>query len=130
MPRRTANGFDTNRLHLISAVLSRRLGVGLFDQDIYLNVVGGLQIDEPAADLAAALALISSFRDRPLPADLVAFGEIGLSGELRTVGQLEHRLAEAQKLGFTRAIIPRSANAPHHAMQVASLREAVRALEL
>jgi DNA repair protein RadA/Sms len=130
MPRRTANGFDTNRLHLISAVLSRRLGAGLFDQDIYLNVVGGLQIDEPAADLAAALALISSFRDRPLPPDLVAFGEIGLSGELRTVGQLEHRLAEAHKLGFTRALIPRSANAPHDAMQVSSVREAMRALEL
>ena len=106
MPRRTANGFDTNRLHLVGAVLGRRLGVPLHDQDVYLNVVGGLTIDEPAADLAAALAIISSFRDHAIPGDTVALGEVGLSGELRSVGQLEQRLREAHKLGFVHAVVP------------------------
>jgi DNA repair protein RadA/Sms len=146
MPRRTANGFDTNRLHLLTAVLSRRLGLPLYDHDVYLNVVGGLRVDEPAADLAAALAIVSSVRDRALPADLVAIGEIGLSGELRSVNQLEARLREAAKLGFRTALIPRGATSPDptqvrsaahsqnsallHLESVASLREAVRALSL
>src|ERR671932_1603541 len=84
MPRRTANGFDANRLHLVTAVVARRLGVPIYDHDVYLNVVGGLRIDEPAADLAAALAIVSSARDQPLPGDLVVVGEVGLSGELRS----------------------------------------------
>ena len=79
----------------MTAVVGRRLGMPLYDQDVYLNVVGGLRVDEPSADLAAALAIVSSMRDRPLPADLVAVGELGLSGELRGVGQLEQRLREA-----------------------------------
>jgi DNA repair protein RadA/Sms len=111
VPRRTANGFDTNRLHLITAVVGRRLGQPIYDQDVYLNVVGGLRIDEPAADLAAALAVVSSLRDVSLPADLVVAGEVGLSGELRSVGQLEQRLREAAKLGFTRALVPRAPSA-------------------
>ncbi len=134
MPRRTANGFDTNRLHLLSAVLARRLGVGLYDHDVYLNVVGGLRIEEPAADLAAALAIISSVRDHALPTDLVVLGEIGLSAELRPVPQLEARLREAAKLGFARAIVPRGAALPHNPdfslTTVSTLREAVRALSL
>jgi len=133
IPRRTANGFDTNRLHLITAVLGRRLGVGLFDQDVYLNVVGGLRVDEPAADLPAALALISSLRDRPLARDLVALGEIGLSGELRSVGQVEQRLREAHKLGFTTALVPRSMQvqvADVRVLSAATLRDAARVLEL
>jgi DNA repair protein RadA/Sms len=133
VPRRTANGFDSNRLHLITAVLSRRLGLGLYDQDIYLNVVGGLRIEEPSADLPAALALISSLRDRPLPADLIALGEVGLSGELRSVGQLEPRLHEARKLGFRNALVPGSSQHGIEGMRVrpvATLRDAARALEL
>jgi DNA repair protein RadA/Sms len=111
MPRRTATGFDANRLHLLTAVLSRRTNIPLHDQDVYLNVVGGLRVDEPSADLAAALAMVSSIRDHPLPSELVALGEVGLSGELRGVGQLEHRLREAAKLGFSRALVPRSPGA-------------------
>jgi DNA repair protein RadA/Sms len=133
VPRRTANGFDTNRLHLITAVLSRRLGLGLYDQDIYLNVVGGLRIDEPSADLPAALALISSLRDRPLPSDLIALGEVGLSGELRSVGQLEPRLHEARKLGFRNALVPASSQRAIDGLRllpVPTLRDAARALEL
>src|SRR5207245_8238586 len=104
MPRRTATGFDPSRLHLVTAVVSRRQGVPLYDQDVYVNVVGGLRVDEPSADLAAALAIVSSVRDQALPADLVAIGEVGLSGELRGVGQLEQRLREAARLGFLRAL--------------------------
>ncbi len=137
VPRRTANGLDTNRLHLIAAVLARRLGLPLHDQDVYLNVVGGLRIDEPAADLAASLAIISSVRDRSLAGDLVALGEIGLSGELRSVGQLEQRLREAAKLGFTRALVPRTPGAKAlldlaglEVLTVGTLREATRVLGL
>ncbi|TFG70564.1 MAG: DNA repair protein RadA [Anaerolineales bacterium] len=106
-PRRTVNGLDFNRLLLVIAVLSRRVGIPLSEQDIFANVVGGLQVEEPAADLAAAIALVSSVRDRPVPADLAVIGEIGLSGELRSVGQLEVRLNEAARLGFSKVIIPR-----------------------
>jgi DNA repair protein RadA/Sms len=105
-PRRTANGVDFNRLLLLVAVLSKRVGLRLFDQDVFVNVVGGLRISEPAADLAVALSIASSFQNAPLPADLVAVGEIGLSGELRAVSQLQRRLHEAAKLGFRRCIVP------------------------
>lgn len=108
-PRRTANGVDINRLLLITAVLTRRAGLRLSEQDVFVNVIGGLRIDEPAADLAIALAIASSVKDRPLPADLVVVGEVGLSGELRAVGQLPARLNEAAKLGFRRALIPKTA---------------------
>jgi len=110
-PRRTSNGLDLNRLLLISAVLTRRLGLNLSAQDVFLNVVGGLTIDEPAADLAAALAIASSLRDRPVRADLVMVGEVGLSGELRWVSHMELRLREASKLGFKAALIPRRLHA-------------------
>jgi DNA repair protein RadA/Sms len=132
MPRRTANGFDTNRLHLLTAVLTRRLGLGLFDHDVYLNIVGGLRIEEPAADLAAALAIISSLRDHAMPANLVALGEVGLSGELRSVGQLEQRLREAAKLGFRTAVVPRTAPpfTDLTLVRASTLREAARALSL
>jgi len=106
-PRRTPNGVDFNRLLLVSAVLTKRLGLKLFDQDVFVNVIGGLQVEEPAADLAVAVAIASSVRDLPVPADMAFMGEIGLSGELRAVGQLASRLREASKLGFRRAIIPR-----------------------
>lgn len=106
-PRRTPNGIDMNRLLLISAVLSKRLGLKLWEQDIFVNVVGGIKISEPASDLATALAIASSYYDRPLPADLAIVGELGLSGEIRRVGQLGARLKEAAKIGFKRALIPR-----------------------
>lgn len=106
-PRRTPNGVDMNRLLLITAVLTRRLGVRLAEQDVFVNVVGGLRITEPAADLAVAAAIASSYRDLSIRADAVLIGEVGLSGELRWVGQMTARLREAQKLGFKNAIIPR-----------------------
>jgi DNA repair protein RadA/Sms len=107
-PRRTSNGIDINRMHLITAVLTRRVGIRLAEQDIFVNVIGGLRIDEPASDLAVACALASSVKDRPLPADMAFVGEIGLSGELRAVSQLSARLNEASKLGFKRVLIPKS----------------------
>ena len=132
MPRRAATGFDPSRLHLVTAVVGRRAGVSLYDQDVYLNVAGGLRVDEPSADLAAALAIVSSVRDRAVPTDLVAVGELGLSGELRGVGQLEQRLREAAKLGFRRALVPRPTvgEAALQVETVASLRDALRVLVL
>jgi len=106
--RRTANGIDYNRLLLLAAVLTRRMGFKLAEQDIFVNVIGGLKIDEPAADLAVAVAIASSYLDRPVPADLAIVGEIGLSGELRAVSQLPLRLNEAAKLGFKRILVPRT----------------------
>jgi DNA repair protein RadA/Sms len=106
-PRRTPNGVDFNRLLLVSAVLARRLGIRLGDQDVFVNVVGGIQVEEPAADLAMAAAIASSMRDLPVKADTVLIGEVGLSGELRMVGQMPARLREAAKLGFKTAIVPK-----------------------
>ena len=106
-PRRTPNGVDINRLLLVTAVLTRRVGFRLAEQDVFLNVVGGLKITEPAADLAIAAALASSMRDLPVKADVVLLGEVGLSGELRWVGQMNARLNEAYKLGFKTAVIPK-----------------------
>jgi DNA repair protein RadA/Sms len=108
MPRRLAQGIDQSRLLLITAVLGKRAGLALGSQDVMVNVVGGLRIQEPAVDLAMALAIASSFRDRPLAPDIVAFGEIGLSGELRSCSHLERRLSEAAKLGFRGCILPES----------------------
>ena len=107
-PRRTANGIDFNRLLLLTAVLSKRVGIRLSDQDVFVNVVGGLRVGEPAADLAVACAIVSSFRDVPVAGDLAIIGEVGLSGELRAVSQLETRLKEAAKLGFSRCLVPQS----------------------
>jgi DNA repair protein RadA/Sms len=106
--RRTANGVDFNRLLLIAAVLTRRMGLKLGEQDVFVNVVGGLQIDEPAADLAIAAAIASSWRDISVKADAVLIAEIGLAGELRMPSQLQARLKEAQKLGFKTAIVPKA----------------------
>ena len=108
-PRRTGNGVDFNRLLLVSAVLSKRLGLSMGQQDIFVNVIGGLRIGEPAADLAIAAAITSSYRNVPVAAEAALIGEIGLSGELRSVSQLALRLHEAAKLGFRRAIVPRHA---------------------
>ncbi len=107
-PRRTGNGVDFNRLLLVTAVLSKRARVRLSDQDVFVNVVGGLEVEEPAADLAIAAAIASSARNRPVAADLALIGEVGLSGELRSVGQLSRRINEAAKLGFTRVLVPKT----------------------
>ena len=106
-PRRTANGIDFNRLLLITAVLTKRAGLALGNQDIMVNVVGGLRVNEPAADLGIALAIASSLRGAAIDPGLVAIGELGLSGELRAVPHLERRLGEAAKLGFKSCLLPR-----------------------
>jgi len=108
LPRRSANGLDTGRLQLLVAVLQKRVGLGLGTQDIFANVVGGLKVVEPAADLAVSLAVASSFKDRPIDSRTVAIGEVGLSGELRSVNQLDRRLNEARRLGFQRIVLPRT----------------------
>jgi len=106
--RRTPNGVDFNRLLLIAAVLTRRVGIKLGEQDIFVNVVSGLKVDEPAADLAVAAAIASSMRDVPVRAEAVLIGEVGLAGELRMPGQMQIRLREAAKLGFKTAIVPKA----------------------
>lgn len=105
-PRRTCNGFDYNRAMLVLAVLEKRGGLMVSNCDAYINVIGGLNLDEPAADLAMMIALASSFRDKSVPNDLVAIGEVGLTGELRSVNSLGQRLSEVRRLGFTKCIIP------------------------
>ena len=107
-PRRTASGVDANRLALLVAVLGRRAGVGLGSHDVYANLAGGLELDDPGLDLPLCLALASSLRDRPIARDLVAIGEVGLLGELRAVPGLERRLREAARLGFRTAVVPAS----------------------
>ena len=110
-PRRVTLGMDQNRLSMLLAVLHRHGGIAMFDQDVYINVVGGVRITETAADLPVLLAVLSSFRDRPLPRELAIFGEVGLAGEIRPVPSGQERLHEAVKHGFKRVILPR-ANAP------------------
>lgn len=109
-PRRAVVGWDQNRLSMIIAVLSTRFGTNLYDKEVYLNIVGGLKINEPAADLAVATALISAYKDIAISRDWVFMGEIGLSGEVRMVSQIEYRLKEAEKLGFKKAIVPDGIN--------------------
>ena len=105
-PRHTSTGLDYNRLALILAVLEKRLGLRFSSCDIYLNVIGGIRIEETASDVGMALALISTIRDIPIPDELICIGELGLSGEVRTVSRMETRVAEAARLGFTEIVIP------------------------
>jgi DNA repair protein RadA/Sms len=114
-PRRLSLGLEQNRLAMLLAVLHRHAGLACFDQDVFINAVGGVKITEPGADLAVLLAIVSSLRNKPLPEKLVVFGEVGLAGEIRPVQRGQERLKEAAKLGFTQAIIPR-ANKPKHAI--------------
>lgn len=107
-PRRTATGYDYNRLNLLLAVLEKRIGIYFSNLDTYVNIVGGMRLYEPAADLAVAMALVSGLRDIPLDPNTIAFGEIGLSGEIRTVPRVEARINEAARLGFTRCILPKA----------------------
>ena len=136
-PRRTPIGVDINRLFLITAVLTRRIGIRLGEQDVFVNVVGGMRIAEPAADLAIAAAIVSSAKNRPIRADAVLIGEIGLSGELRGANKITDRLKEAAKLGFTLAVIPRVSQKTRESfpknmevIEARSLREALRAVLL
>ncbi|BEV70789.1 DNA repair protein RadA [Paludibacterium sp. THUN1379] len=115
-PKRLSVGLEQNRLAMLLAVLHRHAGVACFDQDVFLNAVGGVKITEPAADLALILAMVSSLRNRPLPPKMVVFGEVGLAGEVRPVTRGQERLREAAKLGFTRAIVP-MANRPRQEIE-------------
>jgi DNA repair protein RadA/Sms len=124
-PKRTAVGFDLNRLNLLVAVLSKRAGLNLSSSDIYVNVVGGLRVSEPAADLAIILSIASAFKDTQVPANLVTFGEVGLSGEIRSVGQVARRVSEATRLGYSTAIGPQLGAVPTM-IGVGSVADAVR----
>jgi len=132
--RRTANGVDYNRALLLLAVLEKRGGLHLGGCDAYINVVAGLELDEPAADLATVLAIASSYRDRPIGDDLAAVGEVGLTGEIRSVTALEQRLQEIARLGFKRCVVPASvrggARIPEglQVLRVKNVREAINAV--
>ncbi len=128
-PRRVALGLEQNRLSMLLAVLHRHAGLAMQDQDVYVNAVGGVRIAETAADLAVLAACISSFRDRPLPTELVVFGEVGLAGEIRPVPNGEERLHEAAKHGFTQAVVP-GANAPRKAPQGMDVQPVARLSEV
>jgi DNA repair protein RadA/Sms len=131
MLRRIANGVDINRLHMLIAVLEKRAKLQLGRSDVFVNVAGGIRVSEPAADLGLALSIVSNLNNRPLPDGLVVIGELGLAGEVRRVGQLERRLAEAARHGLTRALIPAGAKAGRpsglEVIEVRTLAEAISA---
>jgi DNA repair protein RadA/Sms len=107
-PRRTILGLDSNRVALLAAVMEKKVGMHLMGYDIFMNVAGGVKVVEPAVDLAIVGAIASSFLDKPVPGQMVVIGEVGLTGEVRAIGQAEHRILEARKMGFTRCILPHS----------------------
>lgn len=131
IPRRSCNGFDFNRAAMLLAVLEKRGGLRFSTSDVYLNVIGGLRLDEPAADMAVVLSAASALLDKPIPDTLAAFGEVGLTGEIRAVGQISQRLSEIHRLGFTKCILPRSGTSEIKApsglelLRVRNLREAI-----
>jgi DNA repair protein RadA/Sms len=133
-PRRTSLGIDHNRISLLTAVLGKSLTIELGPQDVFVKVAGGLRVEEPAADLGIAAGLLSSFLGKPMPHDLVLFGEVGLAGEIRGVSQPELRLKEARKMGFTRCLMSRrnleGVNAPPgmNLTGIASIQELFRCL--
>jgi DNA repair protein RadA/Sms len=124
-PKRTASGFDLNRLNLLIAVLERRTKLNLSDKDVYINVVGGLKLSDPAADLAICMAIASASAGRRLDDGLVVFGEVGLGGEIRSVHSVDRRIAEAKKLGFTQAIAPKTAGKDSFIKGVGDMRQAL-----
>lgn len=126
-PKRTASGFDLNRLTLLIAVLERRTKLNLSDRDIFINVVGGLRLQDPAADLAVCMAIASAAAERQIAADAVVFGEVGLGGEIRTATAAEARIKEAKKLGFTKAIGPKLKHADSFVASVSDVRDALNA---
>ena len=117
--KRTSDGFDYNRMCLLIAVLEKRMGLKFYENDVYLNVAGGIRLDEPSADLSIAMALISGITDRVIPDNLIAFGEIGLSGEVRAVSHIEYRVKEAIRLGFTKIVLPKK-NLQAHRFEIPS----------
>ena len=132
MPRRTAVGFDYNRVNMLLAILERRLGMDFGNFDAYLNVVGGMKITEPSADLAAAAALVSSYRNKPVPHGVLAVGEVGLTGEIRRVAGTERRIRDAANLGFTKFVVPKGKlnmeQKTAGIVQAATLEEALNAI--
>lgn len=132
MPRRTAVGFDYNRVNMLLAILERRLGMDFGNFDAYLNVVGGMKITEPSADLAAAAALVSSYRNKPVPHGVLAVGEVGLTGEIRRVAGTERRIRDAANLGFTKFVVPKGKlnmeQKTSGIIQAATLEEALNAI--
>jgi DNA repair protein RadA/Sms len=124
-PKRTASGFDLNRLNLLIAVLERRTKLNLSDKDVYINVVGGLKLSDPAADLAICMAIASASAGRRLDDGLVVFGEVGLGGEIRSVHSVDRRVAEAKKLGFTKAIAPKTTGKDSFIKGVGDMRQAL-----
>jgi DNA repair protein RadA/Sms len=128
-PRRLAQGFDPQRLGLLLAVLHRHCGVGIGDYDVYANIVGGLRVTETASDLAVVLAVLSSFRERPLSEGLAVFGEVGLTGEIRPVPFGEERVAEAEKHGFRRVLIPKANRPRRSTLDVVGVEKLVDALD-
>jgi len=132
VPRRTAIGVDYNRINLLVAVLEKRLGMHLGNMDIYVNVVGGLKINEPAIDMGVVAAIVSSFRNQPIDTGIFAFGEVGLSGELRAISQAEIRINEALKLGFKKGIVPASnvSAAEHPGMEVIGVKTVEEAIDI
>lgn len=124
-PKRTSVGFDLNRMNILLAVLGKRAGLDFSAYDVYVNVVGGLKLSEPAADLAVALAIASARRGRQIKSNTIVFGELGLGGEIRSVPQIEKRLQEAKTVGFNQAIVPKHAKAVGSIVKAASLREAI-----
>jgi DNA repair protein RadA/Sms len=132
MPRRSGQGIDNNRLAVLLAVLERRVGYSLYDKEVFASALGGVRINEPAGDLGVALAVASAITNRPIAPDVVACGELGLGGEIRRVGQMERRLAEATRLGFTRAVVPDATPdvAGLSLIRVKDLRTAINRLDL
>jgi DNA repair protein RadA/Sms len=128
-PKRTTSGYDISRLQLISAIITKRLGLNLSDQDLYVNVVGGMKISDPSADLAVAMAIISGVKNFSL-ANVVVIGELGLSGEIRTVPNLEKRIKEAEKLGFDTVLVPpsKATSTKVKLLKAKSLKDAVKLL--
>ena len=133
VPRRTTDGFDYNRAALLVAVLEKRGGMKLSDCDVYINVIGGLHIDEPGSDLPVVIAIASSLRDKPVAADLTAIGEVGLTGEIRMVSNLEQRLGEVARLGFHKCVIPRHGSqkvVPPEGLELIRVRNLREAIEI
>ena len=136
IPKRTANGIDFNRLAVLIAVVEKRAGINLGGQDVYLNVVSGIKLAEPAVDLGIILACTSSFKNISIPQDVVAIGEVGLTGEVRAVNMIEKRIKEAEKLGFKKCIIPESnkkllkENYKLDIIGVRNINEAIKGLQL
>jgi DNA repair protein RadA/Sms len=128
-PKRTASGFDLNRLNLLAAVLQKRCGLNLSNQDIYLNIAGGISIHEPAADLAVCVSVASVFKNKNVPEDTVIFGEVGLAGEVRSVNNIEKRLKETAKLGFSKAVIPKFRGSAPDGLKIIAVESVKEALD-